>query len=118
MTSTLIPLRDKVRQFLSGFLGWFLVASIGPVVILTRPVNNEYDLASLGYILLSSGFTFVLTVTLTMIFFKTRKWIAWGIMGAVVANVLAHLLIAIFMSLGITPLLWAFAPFFVVFLLV
>jgi hypothetical protein len=118
MTSTSIPVRDKVRQFLSGFLGWFLVASIGPVVILTRPVNNEYALASLGYLLLSAGVTFVLTVALTIIFFKRRKWIAWGIIGAVAANVLAHLLIGIFMSLGITPLLWPFAPFFVVFLLV
>jgi len=110
--STSNPLTIKVLQFFGGFFGWFLFAA-STYLLLLLPMGclqrgYEQALGCAYLFIAGDGLTILLTIAVTIYFFRRRKLVATGILTAVVVN----LVIQIFMQQGFDIFMLGI-PFFV-----
>jgi hypothetical protein len=83
----------KARHFAIGFFGWFIVASL--VVWIIRLLDNWGEFIPLAVTVIEIG----------ILLFIKRNWFVYGILTAVITNVLVFILIFSLMGASVGKML-------------
>jgi len=83
---------NKIRDFLFGFLGWFLAGNTYYAAFLLLYLIDTSDFTYKFFMESEVGYYLFGTITIAVIcilFIKKRKWLAYGILAACTANAVA-----------------------------
>jgi len=101
---------EKIRDFLIGFVGWWIISGLVWLVVtnatFTFPSRLWNELLALFELLFLLLFFLAQLIALILLAFR-RGWIALGMLSAIALNLTITLLV------GMTQNAFCFAPFFV-----